>query len=546
LLHGMCGTGATASGRAARACAFAATAMASGPPSGDGSGQNAAALLKLKTESNDRKDKQIAQLKKAVNVDLNDQVWVWNALDDEDLLWKFLATLPPARQKIGKLLASGWSETGLCIVILFNAVIAIIEADETANGDEAPTWIRVINYLLLAFYSLEITFRIFVYRLIYFRSFWSWVDLTVVGIDVCMNILRGIVGTIPNISVLRTIRLIRLARAYHVIGLFPELHVMVMGLSGTVRTVCWGLVLLLGVLIVFALVAVQLIHPIAKRVYWYNCSRCEHAYRNVWEASITIIQTIIAGDSWGQVTLPIVDEAPLTIVFFMLVLVTISLLVINLILAVVVEKAQQAHESDKALVVKQKVKEKEQQHERAQAELIRMCQLMDEDKSGCLTLDELLNGYDNDQYFANSLTAMDIAKDDLEMVFNILDKDGSGDIDYAEFVDQLHKLKTQDQHTLLIFILHHIKEVQNLTRNGVSRFKDKSPGAGTGQLLPKSNLGPLEATAVPNDGSEIARLVKEAQKVAAVQADLMSKIRSTYARIAAKRDMNGGEDYTSI
>lgn len=39
-------------------------------------------------------------------------------------------------------------------------------------------------------------------------------------------------------------------------------------------------------------------------------------------------------------------------------------------------------------------------------------------------------------------------------------QDSSGDIDYVEFVDQLHRLKNQDEHTLLIFILHHIKELQ--------------------------------------------------------------------------------------
>mmetsp|Transcript_3898 Transcript_3898/g.10812 ORF Transcript_3898/g.10812 Transcript_3898/m.10812 type:complete len:523 (-) Transcript_3898:98-1666(-) len=508
---------------------------------------NAAARKQLRSNTMESKDKRVAEYMRTLNGDWREGLWGWNALDDEDLHAKFLASLPPARQKIGYMLNTGWAEFGLSGVILFNALIAVIEADATADGDDAPTWINVVNAMLLTIYTFEIILRIFAYHFLYFRSFWNWVDVTVVGLDLTLSILRGLVGDVPNISVLRTVRLIRLARAYRVITLFPELHVMVMGLTGTVRTVCWGLVLLFGVLMVFALIAVQLIHPIAQKVQeWNGCDRCGRAYESVWEASLTIIQGILAGDAWGQAVLPIVDEENVTIVFFMFVLVTINLLVVNLILAVAVEKAQQAHENDQALVVKQKVKEKEEQHHKAQAELIRMCHSMDEDGSGCLTLQELLNGYDNDQYFANSLKAMDIEKDDLEMVFNILDKDGSGDIDYSEFVDQLHKLKTQDQHTLLIFILHHIKEVQNLTRNGVSRFKDKSPGAGTGQLLPKSNLGPLEATAVPNDGSEIARLVKEAQKVAAVQADLMSKIRSTYARIAAKRDMNGGEDYTSI
>lgn len=45
------------------------------------------------------------------------------------------------------------------------------------------------------------------------------------------------------------------------------------------------------------------------------------------------------------------------------------------------------------------------------------------DKSGNLTLEELLVGFDSIEYFSNLLKAMDISRDDLKVVFNILDKD---------------------------------------------------------------------------------------------------------------------------
>jgi hypothetical protein len=52
---------------------------------------------------------------------------------------------------------------------------------------------------------------------------------------------------------------------------------------------------------------------------------------------------------------------------------------------------------------------------------------------------------------------MDIERKDVEAVFKILDEDGSGDVDYSEFVEQLHKMKNSDSHTLLIFIKHYVK-----------------------------------------------------------------------------------------
>merc|ERR1712226_1058413 len=58
------------------------------------------------------------------------------------------------------------------------------------------------------------------------------------------------------------------------------------------------------------------------------------------------------------------------------------------------------------------------------------------------------------------MRAMDIAEDDLEAVFSILDADGSGDCEYDEFVAQLWKMKSQDAHTLLVFIKYYITEVR--------------------------------------------------------------------------------------
>merc|ERR1712226_202316 len=45
-------------------------------------------------------------------------------------------------------------------------------------------------------------------------------------------------------------------------------------------------------------------------------------------------------------------------------------------------------------------------------------------------------------------------------VFNILDEDGSGDVAYKEFVEQLHKMKASDSHTMLVFIKHFVTELR--------------------------------------------------------------------------------------
>merc|ERR1712151_1034653 len=88
-----------------------------------------------------------------------------------------------------------------------------------------------------------------------------------------------------------------------------------------------------------------------------------------------------------------------------------------------------------------------------------ICRQIDENENGSLTFQELLTGYDENKDFQDALRTMDISRDEIQIVCNILDADGSGDVSYQEFVDQLHQMRKQDSHTLLVFVRHHIREL---------------------------------------------------------------------------------------
>merc|ERR1711953_733287 len=60
------------------------------------------------------------------------------------------------------------------------------------------------------------------------------------------------------------------------------------------------------------------------------------------------------------------------------------------------------------------------------------------------------------------MQVMDITKEGLNKIFDILDKDGDGEISYQEFVQQLHVVKHANPHTLLV-ILTHQAELWNRT-----------------------------------------------------------------------------------
>merc|ERR1719436_1590139 len=82
-----------------------------------------------------------------------------------------------------------------------------------------------------------------------------------------------------------------------------------------------------------------------------SCERCARAYESVPQAMLTFVQQLIAGDSWGMVSLPIIEESPGTVVFFVAVFVVVQLMVMNVILSMVVEVSLKAAAKDTRAVI---------------------------------------------------------------------------------------------------------------------------------------------------------------------------------------------------
>merc|ERR1719215_240739 len=66
---------------------------------------------------------------------------------------------------------------------------------------------------------------------------------------------------------------------------------------------------------------------------------------------------------------------------------------------------------------------------------------MDADGSGCLTLEELMNAFRNDDKIRTQLEALDINVSDVQRLFRLLDANDSGEVDFEEFCDGCAKIK---------------------------------------------------------------------------------------------------------
>lgn len=68
---------------------------------------------------------------------------------------------------------------------------------------------------------------------------------------------------------------------------------------------------------------------------YYIVQRSQPTSPQVMEANLLLFKTVIAGDSWGEIAVPVIEQYPATAVIFMGSLLTLVFGVLNFIVAVV-------------------------------------------------------------------------------------------------------------------------------------------------------------------------------------------------------------------
>lgn len=353
-------------------------------------------------------------------------------------------------------------ENFMSLVILVNFCMIIIETDELARSDTTPGWLDISGWIVLIVFVLELAGRLYVERRSFFDDHFNIFDCSIVVVDASFSLLAVAFGSLFPVSILRIFRLCKVARVSKVLRVFPELRLMMAGMIGAMSAILWGAMLLSLGILVWAIVAVQFIHPLnhdlaEQGVYSDECERCGKAFQDVMSATLTFCQQIVAGDSWGQVTIPIIEHHPTTAIFFVSVYLTVGMAILNLMLAVCVDVATQARQSLKVEMQEEKLLTQEA----LSSQLIAICREMDTDNSGELSKEELVNGYDASEDFQRTLQELDIGREDLEIVWIILDSDKSGLVSYTEFIAQLLGMKNSDSQFMLAYIKYYITVIKD-------------------------------------------------------------------------------------
>jgi voltage-gated sodium channel len=382
-------------------------------------------------------------------------------VEDDDLVQDEVAVVG-LRRYAHFIVCHHWMDNFVAFLVIVNIVVIGIETDLLAKnaGAQVPSWVLIANWSIFSLFLIEVATRIFVFKWMFFRNALNLVDLAVVGMDLVSELFASI-EALPSFSAFRIMRLLRLGGRLRVSMHLPQLGAMVKGVASALSATLWGFVLIAITVMLWSVVATQVVHPLNMELVALgehaDCERCKHAFASVTASALTLFQTFILGDSFGLLIIPVADAYPWVILIFICVFITVNVAVLNVILAVIVESAMRVSQDDARMVAL----ERNNYYKQRMNHLIDICREIDTDDSGTLQLEELLEALESHEAFRAELRAMDITKSDMSVIFNMLDSDGSGDVDYTEVAEGLHRMKSHDAHTMLVFIQHYCQSIHN-------------------------------------------------------------------------------------
>ncbi|CAD7955155.1 unnamed protein product [Amoebophrya sp. A120] len=356
-------------------------------------------------------------------------------------------------------------DAAIGIVILMNSITIGIESHYEITG-QSTSFFADIEHIFLSIYMLELLARFYGFGLGCLKSGWVMFDAILVFVGVLSTwVLPSIFSETPEelgpLLVLRVLRLLRLARAVRLLVAFKTLWMLVRGLLSSAGTMCYTFVLIFLILYVSGVLAVELITK-NKSQYADDAQLAaivDNHFNGLFDTMLTLVQFVTL-DSIGGIYVPMIRREPGLAIFFMGFILIVSVALMNLVTAVIVEGAIEQAKSDKEVQAAYEA----QRLQRMLPELRIMFEALDEDGSGDISKAELVHGLNSDPALKDELCGIMGSDDPLEL-FEMLDTDGGGEVSIEEFCDQILKTVTSNRPIELERILKLVKEVPQMKKD---------------------------------------------------------------------------------
>eukprot|EP00929_Paragymnodinium_shiwhaense_P066760 TRINITY_DN33538_c0_g2_i1.p1 TRINITY_DN33538_c0_g2~~TRINITY_DN33538_c0_g2_i1.p1 ORF type:complete len:440 (-),score=81.35 TRINITY_DN33538_c0_g2_i1:66-1361(-) len=211
---------------------------------------------------------------------------------------------------------------------------------------------------------------------------------------------------------------------------------------------------------------------------------CEGSFKDVRTSALTLFQSVVVLEGWQPSVWTQCTSSPIAACTFFLAFLIINLGLLNTVAGVIIDRQVQARENDQEYV--QVLQEERHSQSLVSVEECRTQRRLE--VNGYVTFEELMNTYNEVPAFKEMLTRMDIRKNDLATVYQIIDLDLMGDVTWGEFLMGLNSFKFEDEHTLAILTRFYTRRTFEMMSEAQA-MKDTLAEACSRRSLPANHGG---------------------------------------------------------
>lgn len=196
---------------------------------------------------------------------------------------------------------------------------------------EYGTFFTLFNTFVVTAFTIEIILRISVYKTSFFKDPWSIFDFVIVAISL-----------VPASAGFEIFRVLRVLRLFRLITVVPQMRKIIVALLSVIPGIGSIAGLLTLFFYIFAIMSTQLFGE--KFPEWFG---------TLGESFYTLFQ-IMTLESWSMgIVRPIMEVYPLAWVFFMPFIFLSTFIIVNLIIAIVVDAMNEMNTNEEEAIVKE-------------------------------------------------------------------------------------------------------------------------------------------------------------------------------------------------
>lgn len=232
------------------------------------------------------------------------------------------------KEKITTLVESIKFQNFIMGLIVLNGITMGFETSKSMVL-EYGTFFDLFNTFVITVFTVEILLRLFVYKASFFKDPWSIFDFVIVAISL-----------VPASSGFEIFRVLRVLRLFRLITVVPQMKKIIVALLSVIPGIGSIAALLTLFFYIFAIMATQLYGEAFPQ--WFG---------TLGESFYSLFQ-IMTLESWSMgIVRPIMDVYPYAWVFFVPFIFLSTFIIVNLIIAIVVDAMNEMNTNEEENIV---------------------------------------------------------------------------------------------------------------------------------------------------------------------------------------------------